>query len=100
MTTPGRDTYRWRQIRAAIRAATGLCPRCGQPLQPALQWPHPLSTTAGHIIPVVDAPTLADNPSNVRAEHLACNSADGARITNSRRRGQVASELITSPDWT
>ncbi len=99
VTTPGRDTYTWRRIRAAIRTATGPCARCGRPLHPELRHPHPYSTTAGHIIAVEDAPELADDPRNVRPEHLRCNTADGAHRTNRKRRGEHNTTLITSPDW-
>lgn len=100
MSTPGRDTYAWRQIRAALRYATGTCARCHEPLHPGLRYPHPLSTTAGHIIAVEDAPDLADEPSNARPEHLRCNTADGAHRTNRKRTGSSTPGLLVSPDWT
>jgi hypothetical protein len=100
MATPGRNTKAWRMIVAGLRQTETHCWRCGEPLRPDLKFPHPLSTTGGHIIAIEDAPELADVPSNVRAEHLRCNSADGAHRTNLKRRGQTGRELVTSPDWT
>lgn len=85
MSVPGRTTYAWRQIVKRLKATATHCGKCGGELYPDLKWPHPWSTSGGHILPVDQYPQLADDPTNAQAEHLRCNTADGARIANEKR---------------
>lgn len=98
MGVAGRNTAAWRRIVQTLRLTATHCARCGEPLRHDLRFPHPLSTTGGHIIALEDGGAPED-PRNVQAEHLRCNSADGARRTNAKRRGETG-HLVTSPDWT
>lgn len=102
MPVPGRNTYAWRRIVRNLKETATHCARCGEPLDRTLKFPHPMSTTGGHIMAIEDAPELADDPMNAQAEHLSCNSADGARRTNAKRSGneRLAPEVISSPGWT
>lgn len=53
------------------------CALCGQDVDPALAWPHPMSKSLDHAVPVSlgGAHTLA----NSQLAHLGCNSAKGNR---------------------
>lgn len=62
--------------------------------------------TLGHIVALEDDPSLFYEPSNHMPECSPCNSADGARRTNAKRRAtrghapEPAERLIrSSPHW-
>ena len=58
------------------------CRLCGRPIRRDLKWPHPLSLTMDHIVPLKPAeggtPGL-DVRSNVQAAHSSCNISKGNR---------------------
>lgn len=81
---PGRTTYAWRQIVKHLKETATHCAKCGGEFNPDLRWPHPYSLSGGHILPLVNHPELADDPTNAQAEHLRCNTKDGDRIARSR----------------
>jgi 5-methylcytosine-specific restriction endonuclease McrA len=62
--------YRYRRNRARVIRNTTVCELCGGDLYPDLPWPHPLSTTADHIVPVSEG---GHNNSALRAVHNQCN---------------------------
>lgn len=94
----GGSTTAWRKLRRLVGVRDGM--RCRRPLCPCggveLTWERnrPNTLTAGHIVAVVDGGT--DSPDNLRAECARENYAEGARITNTRRR---RSRLNTSREW-
>jgi hypothetical protein len=96
---PGRTTYAWRQIVKRLRATATHCAKCEGELYPDLRFPHPWSTTGGHIIPVDLRPDLADTPSNARAEHLRCNTREGAQMTNRKRKNAAENSSYRSEEW-
>jgi 5-methylcytosine-specific restriction endonuclease McrA len=57
---------------------TCMIPGCGQPIQPGLEWPDPMSVSVDHIIPR----SLGgdDTAENRRAAHLVCNVRRGNRM--------------------
>lgn len=57
--------------RAQLQATATHCWLCGQGL-PGYPWPHPLSTTADHVVP-------GDPTSELRPAHLRCNTSRGAK---------------------
>ncbi|MGW0626438.1 HNH endonuclease [Streptomyces sp. NPDC002758] len=53
------------------------CHLCGDPVDPELSWPDPLSPSLDHVVPLsLGGP---HTPENVRLAHLSCNSAKGNR---------------------
>lgn len=54
------------------------CGLCRQPVDPELPWPHPMSASVDHILPLSQggSHTLA----NVQCAHLSCNSRKADRV--------------------
>jgi hypothetical protein len=57
---------------ARLRQQARVCAFCGDPIDPELEAPHPLSFTVDHIQPVAYGGGMAD-PANARAAHRICN---------------------------
>ena len=53
------------------------CVICGEPVDYALQYPHPFSWTLEHLIPVKDRPELLLDKNNWGSAHHGCNSMRG-----------------------
>lgn len=87
VTNPIRSSAAYRKATAALKAQGDTnCWSCNKPLYAHLKWPHPNSITLGHYTAVDDGGDLLD-PNNHGAQCIACNMADGANRTNSKRRG-------------
>ncbi|MCW2904917.1 MAG: hypothetical protein JWO67_7182 [Streptosporangiaceae bacterium] len=59
----------------------GTCQICGDPIDVTQPWPHPLSRTLDHVIPLVLGGT--HEPANVQLAHARCNSQKGDRLPGS-----------------
>lgn len=57
-----------------------VCALCGQPLDKSLRFPHPMSATADHIVPIAQGGDPADFE-NLQAVHLICNQIKGSKLT-------------------
>lgn len=88
----GRSGHNWRKLVANLRAQRRPCWICGQPIDYRLRWPDPASFSADHAAPLSTYPHLAEDPSNLRASHLRCNTSRGAR----EPKAQIG---ITSRNW-
>jgi hypothetical protein len=71
----GRPYKRWKA--KVLSPPVLVCHRCGDYIDKALPWRHPMSATAGHIIPLTIAPHLALDERNGAPEHRRCNIAAG-----------------------
>lgn len=63
-----------------------VCAICGQPLDRRYKYPHPLSATADHIIPVAKGGHPSDMK-NLQAAHFRCN-----RLKSDLLPGQMGSQ--------
>lgn len=64
--------------RNVLRKTSTICALCGMPLDKSLKYPHPLSTSIDHIIPVaLGGRSTLDN---LQATHLQCNKEKGKKI--------------------
>ena len=54
------------------------CYLCQRPIPRGVEWPHPLSGTIDHVMPV--SAGGSDDPSNLRAAHWHCNQEKADRI--------------------
>lgn len=70
-----------RPVRRGVIAARDryTCGICFDPVSMDLQWPHPLSPSLDHVIPLTKGGM--HDPSNVQLAHLGCNTAKGNRVT-------------------
>lgn len=97
--TAGRSGRRWIRLKAEVYARRGPCCRCGQAINYLLPYidpltgsPDPNSKSVDHFPkPLSTHPHLAEDPSNLAAAHLRCNTSAGDR--------GVAPAGITSRRW-
>ncbi|MET7795654.1 HNH endonuclease [Streptomyces decoyicus] len=54
------------------------CGLCGSPVDPELAWPHPLSASVDHVVPLSRGGE--HSMANVQSAHLGCNSRKGHRL--------------------
>lgn len=62
---------------AIWRRDSGRCGICGEPIDDTLPWPHKMSATLDHIVPLAKGGT--HEPANVQLAHAVCNSRKGDR---------------------
>lgn len=77
--------------RKIVLATQNICGICGREIDPAFKYPHPLSPTVDHIIPVA----LGGHPSelsNLQAAHRCCNRWKGTRLVVSRMKDVLKDE--------
>ena len=83
------QSARYKAEAAALkREQRPLCERCRGWIRYDLAWPHPQSFSAGHQPGYELWQTGGVHvDGSLRPEHLGCNTAAGAAVTNARRRG-------------
>ena len=86
----GRGGRPYEREKARIKEYADQCERCGKPISAEYTWPHPNSVTVGHIFPLDMGGDPLD-PDNLRAECIACNMGEGARMSNDKRAGRTGS---------
>ena len=91
--------------RKKILQTQEICGICGKPVDKSLRWPHPLSPTVDHIIPV-DRGGHPSAMSNLQLAHWTCNRQKSDKIMDSRTARaeepqSVGNRLLPqSIDWT
>lgn len=74
----GKEQGIYKHNRAILRKTSTVCALCGMPLDKTLKFPHPMSISIDHIIPVaVGGRSTIDN---LQATHLICNKSKGKKI--------------------
>ena len=66
-----------------ILATQNICGICGRPVDKSLKYPHPMSATIDHIIPVNGPGGLRGHPSdlsNLQLAHFSCNRQKSDKI--------------------
>ena len=82
--------------RRYILATQEYCALCGKPVDRSLKFPHPLSPTIDHIIPIQKGghPFALEN---LQLAHLVCNQTKGTRLTIENNKDlQKDAETITN----
>lgn len=74
-----RGSRRWRELRARVLAEESTCWLCQQAIDPAVAYPHRMSGSADHVVPMLLGGAPLDR-ANVRAAHLGCNRDRGAKL--------------------
>ena len=101
---PDRDgphRVQFERNRKRILMQQEVCGICGKPVDKSLKFPHPLSPTVDHIIPI----DRGGHPSaieNLQLAHFACNRQKSNRL-QAQANGQPTAEpmrmLPLSRDW-
>lgn len=91
--------------RKRILATAEVCAICGRPLDKTLIYPHPLSPTVDHIIPIARGGSNHD-PGNLQAVHLICNVKKGDNMPGddeekkTGRKKTISNRILPlSMDW-
>ena len=77
--------------RQIILQTQNVCGICGREIDPSFKYPHPLSATVDHIIPV----SKGGHPSelsNLQAAHRCCNRWKSDKMVNSRMKDILLDE--------
>lgn len=86
-----------------IFATQTVCGICGQPVDFSLKFPHPLSATVDHIIPINKGGHPSDID-NLQLAHFSCNRAKSDKVK--QFKSEKKEEIITnrnlpqSIEWT
>ena len=82
--------------RRLIIAQGEVCALCGMPVDKSLRFPHPMSASVDHIIPI----SKGGHPSNIenlQLTHLICNQLKGTRlVTDENKNIQKETEIISN----
>ena len=95
----GRHRVQFDANKKIILAEQSFCALCGRPVDKSLKYPHPLSPSIDHIIPI----SMNGHPSdisNLQLTHLQCNKQKKNNLKPSR--GPIATsarKLQLSTDW-
>ena len=87
-----------------ILATQNICGICGKPVDMSLKYPHPMSPTIDHIIPVNGPGGLKGHPSsidNLQLAHFSCNRQKSDKIFKNPSEPRILGNrnLPQSMDW-
>lgn len=76
----GNHQTAYEKHRKIIIAQQDVCALCGQPVDKTLKFPHPMSASVDHIIPIAKGghPSALDN---LQLTHLICNQVKSSKLT-------------------
>ena len=83
--------------RKRVILPTDVCAICGHPLDKTLKFPHPMSVTADHIVPISLGGSPTD-PDNLQAVHLICNQLKGSKLTIEKNKVKETRETTIGND--
>lgn len=79
----------YQKQRARILNTETICAICGMPVDKSLKFPHPMSPTIDHIVPVSLGGHPSD-PDNLQLAHLKCNQVKSSRLTIESNKDLIA----------
>lgn len=81
--------------RRIILAQQEVCALCGLPVDKSLKFPHPMSATVDHIIPVAKGghPSALEN---LQLAHLVCNQVKSSKLTQENNKDIVKNDEVVS----
>ena len=87
-----------------ILATQNICGICGKPVDKSLKYPHPMSPTIDHIIPVNGKNGIFGHPSdlsNLQLSHFSCNRQKSDKIFKNPSEPRILGNrnLPQSFDW-
>lgn len=95
----GNEQGIYKKNKAYLLKTQEVCAICGGYVDKSLPFPHPMSASIDHIIPVTKGGRSTLN--NLQLAHLGCNKAKGTNIIISgiNKREEKKSMLPQSFDW-
>ena len=81
--------------RKKILATQSICGICGKPVDMSLRYPHPMSPTVDHIIPVSKGGHPSDI-SNLQLAHRCCNRQKADRLVDPTKFVADENKLISN----
>lgn len=82
--------------RRIILAGGDVCAICGMPIDHRLKFPHPMSASVDHIIPISKGGHPSDLE-NLQLTHLICNQVKGSRLVQENNKDiQKESEVVSN----
>ncbi len=87
-----------------ILATQNICGICGKPVDKSLKYPHPMSATIDHIIPVNGKGGISGHPSdisNLQLAHFSCNRQKSDKIFKNKEEPKILGNrnLPQSMNW-
>ena len=76
----------YQKARARLLAEGEVCAICGMPVDKSLKFPHPMSASIDHIIPISKGGHPSD-PGNLQLTHLVCNQVKSSRLVIEENKG-------------
>ena len=92
--TPG-NRAAYEAARKKILATQSICGICGKPVDMSLRYPHPMSPTVDHIIPVSKGGHPSDI-SNLQLAHRCCNRQKADRLVDPTKFVADENKLISN----
>lgn len=101
----GENRNAYRKNCEKIKQTQDVCGICGKPVDKTLKYPHPLSATVDHIIPIVKGGHPSDIE-NLQLAHWTCNRQKSDKLLRSKDDGVMPAEdaisnriLPLAADW-
>lgn len=98
----GPHKTQFRKNKAIIYARDDMCAICGKPVDKGLPYPHPMSKSIDHIIPL-DRGGHPSDIDNLQLVHLGCNRAKGNKLPGKKivivEERPTNRNLPQSRDW-
>lgn len=100
----GKHRAQFDKNKKRIYATQSVCGICGKPVDFSLKYPHPLSPTIDHIIPI-DKGGHPSDIANLQLAHFTCNrqKSNKVRLDNfsSEQQTVISNRLLPATfDWT
>lgn len=93
----GEQRTAYEKNRKRILATASVCGICGQLLDPSYKYPHPLSITVDHIIPIAKGGHPCDI-SNLQAAHRYCNRQKSDKLIDITTRFASEAQEVFNND--
>ena len=90
--TPG-NRAAFEAARKKVLATQTICGICGKPVDFSYKYPHPLSPTVDHIIPVAKGGHPSDMD-NLQLAHRCCNRQKSDKLMDVRQVAEEVEQLI------
>ena len=94
----GAFQHEYQKARRQLLASSDvpICALCGKPIDKRLKFPHPLSASVDHIIPIAKGGHPSDL-SNLQLAHLNCNQRKSSKTVIENNAGLITkSQLISN----